>query len=93
MNQVVLIFIVILAIWKIHDIIFPEKTKLGRQLVEKIIQSRLQEAFYREFIFSLVKEDSISLSKVDKWLSSEYISWLKKKIETQELSDIINSKD
>lgn len=93
MNQVVLILITILAVWKIRDIIFPEETKLGKQLVEKIIEVKLLKAFYKEFIFTLVKKDSVTMPKVDKWISTEYISWLKQKSKTDELSDIINGKE
>jgi len=93
MNQVVLILITILAVWKIHDIIFPEETKLGKQLVEKIIEVKLLKAFYKEFIFTLIKKDSVTMPKVDKWISTEYISWLKQKSKTDELSDIINGKE
>lgn len=93
MNQVVLILITILAVWKIRDIIFPEETKLGKQLVEKIIEVKLLKAFYKEFIFTLIKKDSVTMPKVDKWISTEYISWLKQKSKTDELSDIINGKE
>lgn len=93
MNQVVLILITILAVWKIRDIIFPEETKLGKQLVEKIIEVKLLKAFYKEFIFTLIKKDSVTMPKVDKWISTEYISWLKRKSKTDELSDIINGKE
>ena len=93
MNQVVLILITILAVWKIRDIIFPEETKLGKQLVEKIIEVKLLKAFYKEFIFTLIEKDSVTMSKVDKWISTEYISWLKRKSKTDELSDIINGKE
>lgn len=93
MNQVVLILITILAVWKIRDIIFPEETKLGKQLVEKIIEVKLLKAFYKEFIFTLIEKDSVTMPKVDKWISTEYISWLKRKSKTDELSDIINGKE
>lgn len=93
MNQAVLILITILAVWKIRDIIFPEETKLGKQLVEKIIEVKLLKAFYKEFIFTLIKKDSVTMPKVDKWISTEYISWLKQKSKTDELSDIINGKE
>ena len=93
MNQVVLILITILAVWKIRDIIFPEETKLGKQLVEKIIEVKLLKAFYKEFIFTLIEKDSVTMPKVDKWISTEYLSWLKRKSKTDELSDIINGKE
>lgn len=93
MNQVVLILITILAVWKIRDIIFPEETKLGKQLVEKIIEVKLLKAFYKEFIFTLIEKDSVTMPKVDKWISTEYILWLKRKSKTDELSDIINGKE
>ena len=60
MNQVVLILISILAIWKIHDLFFPEKTKLGKQLIVKIIELKLTQAFYRDFLVQIIKDEKVN---------------------------------
>lgn len=93
MNQVVLILISILAIWKIHDLFFPEKTKLGKQLIVKIIELKLTKAFYKDFLIQMVKDNKATPKSIEKWLKTEYASWLKDKTKTDELSDIINTKE
>lgn len=93
MNQVVLILISILAIWKIHDLFFPEKTKLGKQLVVKIIELKLTQAFYKDFLIQIIKDNKVTSKNIEKWLKTEYISWLNDKTKTDELSDIINTKE
>lgn len=93
MNQVVLILISILAIWKIHDLLFPEKTKLGKQLVVKIIELKLTQAFYKDFLVQIIKDNKATSKNIEKWLKTEYISWLNDKTKTDELSDIINTKE
>lgn len=93
MNQVVLILISILAIWKIHDLLFPEKTKLGKQLVVKIIELKLTQAFYKDFLIQIIKDNKVTSKNIEKWLKTEYISWLNNKTKTDELSDIINTKE
>lgn len=93
MNQVVLILISILAIWKIHDLLFPEKTKLGKQLVVKIIELKLTQAFYKDFLVQIIKDNKITSKNIEKWLKTEYVSWLNNKTKTDELSDIINTKE
>ena len=93
MNQVVLILISILAIWKIHDLLFPEKTKLGKQLVVKIIELKLTQAFYKDFLVQIIKDNKVTSKSIEKWLKTEYVSWLNNKTKTDELSDIINTKE
>lgn len=93
MNQVVLILISILAIWKIHDLFFPEKTKLGKQLIVKIIELKLTKAFYKDFLIQMIKDNKATPKSIEKWLKAEYASWLKDKTKTDELSDIINTKE
>lgn len=93
MNQVVLILISILAIWKIHDLFFPEKTKLGKQLIVKIIELKLTKAFYKDFLIQMIKDNKATPKSIEKWLKTEYASWLKDKTKTDELSDIINTKE
>lgn len=93
MNQVVLILISILAIWKIHDLLFPEKTKLGKQLVVKIIELKLTQAFYKDFLVQIIKDNKATSKNIEKWLKTEYISWLNDKTKSDELSDIINTKE
>lgn len=93
MNQVVLILISILAIWKIHDLFFPEKTKLGKQLIVKIIELKLTKAFYKDFLIQIIKDNKATPKSIEKWLKTEYASWLKDKTKTDELSDIINTKE
>lgn len=93
MNQVVLILISILAIWKIHDLLFPEKTKLGKRLVVKIIELKLTQAFYKDFLIQIIKDNKVTSKNIEKWLKTEYISWLNDKTKTDELSDIINTKE
>lgn len=93
MNQVVLILISILAIWKIHDLLFPEKTKLGKQLVVKIIELKLTQAFYKDFLVQIIKDNKVTSKNIEKWLKTEYISWLNDKTKTDKLSDIINTKE
>lgn len=93
MNQVVLILISILAIWKIHDLFFPEKTKLGKQLIVKIIELKLTQAFYRDFLVQIIKDEKVNPKNIEKWLKTEYLSWIKNKTKTDELSDIINTKE
>ena len=93
MNQVVLILISILAIWKIHDLLFPEKTKFGKQLVVKIIELKLTQAFYKDFLVQIIKDNKVTSKNIEKWLKTEYISWLNNKTKTDELSDIINTKE
>ena len=93
MNQVVLILISILAIWKIHDLLFPEKTKLGKQLVVKIIELKLTQAFYKDFLVQIIKDNKATSKNIEKWLKTEYVSWLNNKTKTDELSDIINTKE
>ena len=93
MNQVVLILISILAIWKIHDLLFPEKTKLGKQLVVKIIELKLTQAFYKDFLVQIIKDNKVTSKNIEKWLKTEYLSWLNNKTKTDELSDIINTKE
>lgn len=93
MNQVVLILISILAIWKIHDLLFPEKTKLGKQLVVKIIELKLTQAFYKDFLVQIIKDNKVTSKNIEKWLRTEYVSWLNNKTKTDELSDIINTKE
>lgn len=93
MNQVVLILISILAIWKIHDLLFPEKTKLGKQLVLKIIELKLTQAFYKDFLIQIIKDNKVTSKNIEKWLKTEYISWLNNKTKTDKLSDIINTKE
>lgn len=93
MNQVVLILISILAIWKIHDLLFPEKTKLGKQLVVKIIELKLTQAFYKDFLVQIIKDNKVTSKNIEKWLKTEYLSWLNDKTKTDELSDIINTKE
>lgn len=93
MNQVVLILISILAIWKIYDLLFPEKTKLGKQLVVKIIELKLTQAFYKDFLVQIIKDNKVTSKNIEKWLKTEYVSWLNNKTKTDELSDIINTKE
>lgn len=93
MNQAVLILISILAIWKIHDLLFPEKTKLGKQLVVKIIELKLTQAFYKDFLVQIIKDNKVTSKNIEKWLKTEYVSWLNNKTKTDELSDIINTKE
>lgn len=93
MNQVVLILISILAIWKIHDLFFPEKTKLGKQLIVKIIELKLTKAFYKDFLTQMIKDEKVNPKNIEKWLKTEYLSWVKDKTKTDELSDIINTKE
>ena len=93
MNQVVLILISILAIWKIHDLLFPEKTKLGKQLVVKIIELKLTQAFYKDFLAQIIKDNKVTSKNIEKWLKTKYVSWLNNKTKTDELSDIINTKE
>lgn len=93
MNQVVLILISILAIWKIYDLLFPEKTKLGKQLVVKIIELKLTQAFYKDFLVQIIKDNKVTSKNIEKWLRTEYVSWLNNKTKTDELSDIINTKE
>lgn len=93
MNQVVLILISILAIWKIHDLFFPEKTKLGKQLIVKIIELKLTQAFYKDFLMQMIKDEKVNPKNIEKWLKTEYLSWIKNKTKTDELSDIINTKE
>lgn len=93
MNQVVLILISILAIWKIHDLLFPEKTKLGKQLIVKIIELKLTQAFYKDFLIQIIKDNKVTSKNIEKWLKTEYVSWLNNKTKTDELSDIINTKE
>ncbi len=93
MNQVVLILISILAIWKIYDLFFPEKTKLGKQLIVKIIELKLTKAFYKDFLIQMIKDNKATPKSIEKWLKTEYASWLKDKTKTDELSDIINTKE
>ena len=93
MNQVVLILISILAIWKIYDLLFPEKTKLGKQLVVKIIELKLTQAFYKDFLVQIIKDNKVTSKNIEKWLKTEYVSWLNDKTKTDELSDIINTKE
>ena len=93
MNQVVLILISILAIWTIHDLLFPEKTKLGKQLVVKIIELKLTQAFYKDFLVQIIKDNKVTSKNIEKWLKTEYVSWLNNKTKTDELSDIINTKE
>lgn len=93
MNNLVLIFITVLAIWKLFDLFFPERTRLGKQLIEKIVEIKLLKAFYREFLYDIIKKDKESRKQVDKWLASEYTSWLERKLKKDELSDIIKIKD
>ena len=93
MNQVVLILISILAIWKIHDLFFPEKTKLGKQLIVKIIELKLTQAFYKDFLIQIIKDNKVTSKNIEKWLKMEYLSWLNDKTKTDELSDIINTKE
>ena len=93
MNQVVLILISILAIWKIHDLFFPEKTKLGKQLIVKIIELKLTQAFYRDFLVQIIKGEKVNPKNIEKWLKTEYLSCIKNKTKTDELSDIINTKE
>lgn len=93
MNQVVLILISVLAIWKIYDLLFPEKTKLGKQLVVKIIELKLTQAFYKDFLVQIIKDNKVTSKNIEKWLKTEYVSWLNDKTKTDELSDIINTKE
>ena len=93
MNQVVLILISILAIWKIHDLFFPEKTKLGKQLIVKIIELKLTQVFYRDLLVQIIKDEKVNPKNIEKWLKTEYLSWIKNKTKTDELSDIINTKE
>lgn len=93
MNQVVLILISILAIWKIHDLLFPEKTKLGKQLIVKIIELKLTQAFYKDFLIQIIKDNKVTSKNIEKWLKTEYVSWLNDKTKTDKLSDIINTKE
>lgn len=93
MNQVVLILISILAIWKIYDLLFPEKTKLGKQLVVKIIELKLTQAFYKDFLIQIIKDNKVTSKNIEKWLKTEYVSWLNDKTKTDKLSDIINTKE
>ena len=93
MNQVVLILISILAIWKIHDLFFPEKTKLGKQLIVKIIELKLTKAFYKDFLTQMIKDEKVNPKNIEKWLKTEYLSWIKDKTKTDKLSDIINTKE
>ena len=93
MNAIVLIFITVLAIWTLFDLFFPERTKMGKQLVEKIIEIKLLKASYREFLYDIIKKNKGTRKQVDKWLASEYTSWLDKKLKKDELSDIIKIKD
>lgn len=92
MNQVVLILISFLAIWKIYDLFFPEKTKLGKQLVVKIIELKLTQAFYKDFLTKIIDEKE-NPKNVEDWLNTEYASWIRSKTKKDELSDIINTKE
>ena len=93
MNQVVLILISILAIWKIHDLLFPEKTKLGKQLIVKIIELKLTQAFYKDFLIQIIKDNKVTSKNIEKWLKTEYLAWLHDQTKTDKLSDIINTKE
>lgn len=94
MNNVALIFIFGLAIWKLHDLFFPEKTTMGKRLVRKIIELRLLKAFYKDFLYAIIDTDKDTQRvTIDDWLKTEYKSWLAKKAETGELSDIIKTKE
>lgn len=94
MNNVALIFVFGLAVWKIHDLFFPEKTTMGKRLVKKIIEVRLLKAFYKDFLYAIIDTDKDTQQvMIDTWLKTEYESWLEKKAETGELSDIIKTKE
>lgn len=89
----VLFFISVLAVWKLYELFFPEKTVLGKRLVKKIIELRLVKAFYKEFLYDIIVKDGYAQKSVDDWVKKEYESWLTKKAETGELSDIIKTKE
>lgn len=84
-----------LAIWKLHDLIFPEKSSMGKKLVKKIIELKLTKAFYRDFLYDIINKEKEPQKRkaIDMWINSEYESWLSKKAETGELSDIIITKE
>ena len=91
--EVVLFFIFVLAVWKLYELFFPEKTVLGKRLVKKIIELRLVKAFYKDFLYDIIVKDGYTQKSVDDWVKTEYESWLAKKAETGELSDIIKTKE
>lgn len=93
MDKVALIFMSILGIWKLFDLMFPEKTVLGKRLVKKIIELKLLKAFYKDFLYDIISKDTASRQTFDEWLTAEYESWLEKKVKTGELSDIIKTKE
>lgn len=91
--EVVLFFMFVLAVWKLYELFFPEKTVLGKRLVKKIIELRLVKAFYKDFLYDIIVKDGYTQKSVDDWVKTEYESWLAKKAETGELSDIIKTKE
>ena len=41
----------------------------------------------------MIKDNKATPKSIEKWLKTEYASWLKDKTKTDELSDIINTKE
>lgn len=91
--EVALFFVFGLAVWKLHDLFFPEKTVMGKRLVKKIIELKLTKAFYRDFLYAIIVKDGDTQKHIDEWVKTEYESWLAKKAKTGELSDIIKTKE
>ena len=66
---------------------------MGKQLVVKIIELKLTQAFYKDFLVQIIKDNKVTSKSIEKWLKTEYVSWLNNKTKTDELSDIINTKE
>lgn len=67
---------------------------MGKRLVKKVIEVRLLKAFYKDFLYAIIDTDKDTQQvMIDAWLKTEYKSWLEKKAETGELSDIIKTKE
>ena len=66
---------------------------MGKQLVVKIIELKLTQAFYKDFLVQIIKDNKVTSKNIEKWLKTEYVSWLNDKTKTDELSDIINTKE
>ena len=66
---------------------------MGKQLVVKIIELKLTQAFYKDFLVQIIKDNKVTSKNIEKWLKTEYVSWLNNKTKTDELSDIINTKE
>ena len=70
----------------------PLFLSLGQQSGK--FEVRLLKAFYKDFLYAIIDTDKDTQQvMIDAWLKTEYESWLEKKAETGELSDIIKTKE